>query len=130
MCEICDKEFFQEWRFKRHMNLHYSSVKRFCHFYNNQKKCPYEELGCKFAHQISPDCKFRENCKNRLCQFTHNFKESRSESEVVPIDDSLEVDKICDDVLKRAWNEFSEEENEILSDSFLDDIMSKVAGVD
>ena len=41
-----------------------------CHFFNNQKVCPFEEIGCKFLHLQSSPCRFTE-CQNKLCPFTH-----------------------------------------------------------
>ena len=123
-CELCDKEFFLGWRLRRHVNGH-DNVKKFCHFYNNQNECPYEELGCKFEHQISPDCKFKENCTFRLCQFAHRIKDEKTD-DTITSDDSFDVDSVCDVVIKQGGDEFSAEENEILSDSFLDDLMLKI----
>ena len=45
--------------------------KKFCHFFNNGKTCPYEKIGCKFLHQPSATCYFGEKCKNKLCQYRH-----------------------------------------------------------
>ena len=38
-----------------------------CHYYNNEKLCPYDELGCKFLHSVADKCKFGQKCKRRLC---------------------------------------------------------------
>ena len=42
----------------------------FCHFYNNGKPCPFQEIGCMFRHENSGQCKTRL-CTRKLCQFQH-----------------------------------------------------------
>ena len=44
----------------------------YCHYFNNDKECPFEEIGCKFKHNISPPCK-SEGCNNLLCQYRHSY---------------------------------------------------------
>ena len=71
-CEKCEKKFVLEWRLKKHMRNHDSlaSMKK-CHYFNNGNKCPFEELGCMFAHEVSDNCTFGRTCKNKLCSFKH-----------------------------------------------------------
>ena len=69
-CTICDKEFHLMWRLSKHLSSHGTSLK-FCHYYNNDKFCPFEANGCKFAYLEAPSCKFKRHCGNNLCQFTH-----------------------------------------------------------
>ena len=45
-----------------------------CHYFNNDKVCPYEEIGCMFRHEKSEPCKYKEFCKNKLCPFQHNLR--------------------------------------------------------
>ena len=61
------------------MSVHETT--KYCYYYNNDKFCPYDELGCKFRHEVSIPCKFRE-CKNILCQFRHNV--DKAIKEIVP----------------------------------------------
>ena len=70
-CETCDESFFTKWRLKKHERSHDEPNIKFCHYYNNFKKCPYKEIGCKFRHVESEQCKYQKECKNRLCQFRH-----------------------------------------------------------
>ena len=69
-CTKCEKEFVLKWRLKKHMSVH--ATNKYCHYYNNQKTCPFELLGCKFKHEESATCKFK-NCSNSLCQFKHEM---------------------------------------------------------
>ena len=70
-CNICEKEFYVNWRLKKHVQSH-EQKQKFCHFYNNGKDCPYEEIGCKFKHEAANNCKFDKNCSIKLCQFKHS----------------------------------------------------------
>jgi hypothetical protein len=38
-----------------------------CHYFNNKLACPFNELGCMFAHELSEMCKFNKKCKAYLC---------------------------------------------------------------
>ena len=76
-CYQCGKSFVLEWRLKKHMSIHYSFEIKGCHYFNNDKECPYENIGCMFSHQLAGICKYAKSCKNSLCSFQH-----KSESEV------------------------------------------------
>ena len=71
-CDQCDQSFYTKWRLNKHEQSHDEHHVKFCHYFNNSKKCPYEEFGCKFRHAKSDQCKFGNNCKTRLCQFIHH----------------------------------------------------------
>ena len=75
ICEKCEKEFHIEWRLKKHREVHEQQTKK-CHYFNNSKTCPYEEIGCKFAHRISENCYFQDKCRNQLCQFRHSLDDN------------------------------------------------------
>ena len=72
-CNICEKHFYVNWRLKKHIASHNESNK-FCHYFNNDKVCPFEEVGCKYKHAISENCKYDKNCRFKLCQFKHTNK--------------------------------------------------------
>ena len=42
----------------------------FCHYFNNDKPCPYEGR-CKYIHEDSTPCRVGEDCQRYLCQFKH-----------------------------------------------------------
>ena len=71
-CDKCEKEFVLKWRLKKHMSIHSDKILFHCLYFNNDKHCPYEELGCKFLHTASPFCKFGQTCRNKLCPFRHS----------------------------------------------------------
>ena len=69
-CNICEKEFYTNWRLNKHVQSHKQNQKC-CHFYNNGEYCPYEEIGCKFKHEAANNCKYDKNCSLKLCKFKH-----------------------------------------------------------
>ena len=71
-CDIYEKTFMFEWRLRKHKFMHQSVTGTKCHYYNNSKDCPYEEVGCKFKHIPTPQFKFGKTCGRRLCQFKHS----------------------------------------------------------
>ena len=101
-CNICDKEFYVNWRLKKHILSHDLNLK-FCHFYNNGKNCPYEDVGCKFKHKEAKSCRFDENCDKKLCQFKHSqnkqkLKENNlSKNNTERVDDLEKEDTIYED---------------------------------
>jgi hypothetical protein len=67
-CELCGKCFHMKWRLRKHMDLHNNPKAKKCHFFNNKKHCPFQEVGCKFLHETSEKCYFQDNCRNELCK--------------------------------------------------------------
>ena len=41
-----------------------------CHYYNNQKECPYFKVCCMYKHEKSGKCK-AIICTRQMCQFEH-----------------------------------------------------------
>ena len=96
-CSICDKEFVLNWKLKKHMSVH--GTNKYCHYYNNQKNCPFELLGCKFKHEESPLCKFT-SCSNPLCQFKHEMDiiEENYDDEIENISEYIkDIDKLVNE---------------------------------
>ena len=52
-CDKCGKEFVTRWRLERHIKMHSKTNLKDCHYYKRKKHCPFEELGCKFGHEIN-----------------------------------------------------------------------------
>jgi DNA-directed RNA polymerase subunit RPC12/RpoP len=91
-CNQCGSEFFLKWRFERHIKGHDETDRKFCHYYNNGKVCPFEVVGCKFKHEISDSCYFKTSCKIYLCQFNHKVSETMQQV------DNEEIDKESEDL--------------------------------
>ena len=81
-CDICEQEFYLNWRLTKHREGHKKTPK-YCHYYNNNLVCPYEENGCMFVHEVSPVCTFDTKCTHKLCQFSHPKKNMQSTAETV-----------------------------------------------
>ena len=82
-CNLCEKIFVVEWRLNKHQDMHKVENARNCHFFNNNKHCPFEELGCMFQHLNSPQCYFKKSCRNTLCQFRHDPENNCSECDYI-----------------------------------------------
>ena len=70
-CDTCGKCFAMKWRFEKHNELHSTTNRKACHYFNNNKPCPYELVGCKFKHEDAGVCFNREQCVKSLCQYKH-----------------------------------------------------------
>ena len=70
-CNQCDLKFVTKWRLNKHRIMHDDPSKRKCHYFNNDKVCPFVNDGCKFLHIESTECEFRQHCKRTMCQYRH-----------------------------------------------------------
>ena len=75
-CDTCGKTFFLEWRLKQHMNVHTNPRIRNCHYFNNNKACPFNTIGCKFKHSDSELCSSTKSCKTKLCPKKHQSNQN------------------------------------------------------
>ena len=60
-CEKCGKTFVLRWRLRKHLSGH--ETQTLCHYFNNDKECPFEKIGCKFRHELSPSCNLNRHEK-------------------------------------------------------------------
>ena len=70
-CDVCEKDFSLKWRMIKHQEIHSNQSTRKCHYFNNDKCCPFEEIGCMFNHSYSGNCFFGMKCRKVLCPFQH-----------------------------------------------------------
>ena len=70
-CEDCGKRFALQWRLRKHKENHGRIGTKNCHYYNNEKACPYESIGCMFNHVLSEMCIYGKKCLNKLCSYQH-----------------------------------------------------------
>ena len=75
-CDQCAKSFVLKWRLEKHQEIHKDKNIKRCHYFNNQKDCPFEEIGCMFQHTYSGICRYGEKCKKIMCSFQHSIDES------------------------------------------------------
>ena len=64
-CKQCEKTFFLKWRLLKHQSNHSNLVINMCHYFNNNLACPFEEIGCMFAHEVSEICKFGQKMQEQ-----------------------------------------------------------------
>ena len=84
-CSVCEKTFkYQEIKSK-HMRIAHENLKLFCHFFNNNKTCPYSK-DCIFLHQDSPICKYGKKSERMLCMFKHEEDEVENNDTLTVID--------------------------------------------
>ena len=108
-CEVCNKKFILRWRLEKHRNNHADHDKKKCHYFNNYKSCPFEQIGCMFAHEVSGMCKFDRICLNRLCSYQHsNLKNPPIENDRQEFEDTEEKKFECEycDFKMDSYNEF------------------------
>ena len=81
-CDECEHSFYSAWRLNQHTKSHKETNQKHCHYFNNHKLCPYEELGCKFKHSWSEKCKYLSMCNNKLCQYQHDSMRREKENNI------------------------------------------------
>ena len=77
-CDLCEKMFVLEWRLLKHRTNHMNQNRKRCHYFNNGKQCPYDEIGCMFAHEMSKMCIFDKMCNNKLCSYQHSATKAQN----------------------------------------------------
>ena len=96
---MCDKTFLLQWRLRKHIQGHEQRNVKFCHFFNNNNICNFEEVsGCMFRHEHAPLCKFLDKCKHTKCQFSHtaNDGDDESDSDSDMVDNGIEISENLD----------------------------------
>ena len=80
-CDTCGKTFALRWRLKKHQESHASLKARKCHYFNNEKDCPFEEIGCMFDHTLSKMCSYGQRCSQKLCSYQHGAYNSTNNTD-------------------------------------------------
>ena len=83
-CEKCEKSFANSDIQKKHVLITPENVKLYCHFFNNEKTCPFADK-CIFLHKDSKFCRYDEMCERDLCMFKHKKKNTHliEESDII-----------------------------------------------
>ena len=98
-CDKCDNKIVLKWRLLKHKSNPDNKWLQKCHYFNNNVTCPFEEMGCMFAHEKSDMCKFDETCTKNLCSCRHtkSTEEETGDETSDDIDDSEENEaESCD----------------------------------
>ena len=118
-CEKCDKTFKYLDIKKKHVLIRHENTKLYCHFYNNQKTCPFDEE-CIFLHEDSKYCKYDLVCEQKFCMFKHRNNvepEKDDENDIIEI----ESDSIHDDetVQEEDIDELENSVNDTVNKTFV-----------
>ena len=70
------------------LNLHKATKKIRCHYYNNTKPCPFDEIGCMFLHEKSKLCKNADSCQMKLYQFKQ-IESMKNEMSIESMDNEM-----------------------------------------
>ena len=90
-CDECDKVFKYEAALEKHKEAAHENVELFCHYFNNNKDCPFEDE-CIFVHEESDNCKYGKQCERKLCMFKHeNPEEEESETDSDGENDEVDI---------------------------------------
>jgi hypothetical protein len=63
--------------------------RKYCHYFNNGKRCPFAEIGCKFNHELSNECSHGKDCGFSLCQYRHKAQTTKGEEQTNTIDNKI-----------------------------------------
>ena len=85
-CDECDKVFKYEAVLEKHKEAAHENVELFCHYFNNDKDCPFDDE-CIYIHEDAENCRFGRHCERKFCMFKH---EDINEEECETDDDSDE----------------------------------------
>ena len=111
-CDRCDQSFEYQDILRKHKLVSHENTKLYCHFYNNEKTCPYDER-CIFLHEDSTFCKYDPNCERDFCMFKHRITQEEQENiesydvnnEVVDI---IDIESVSGEAVEELENEESE----------------------
>ena len=82
----------------KHKKIAHGTSKIYCHFFNNNEECPFEE-NCIFLHEDSEQCKYGEQCDRMNCMYKHKVDVDNDEEVKDDLDDE-ETDNDIVQVLK------------------------------
>ena len=107
-CDECDKIFDFEVNLEKHKEAVHEDVTLYCHYFNNNKECPYDEQ-CIYLHEESEKCKFGKLCERNLCMYIHDVEDDEDDSDSdADDDDEISVDTLQPQLekLKEAVEKF------------------------
>ena len=58
----------------KHIQISHKNQKIYCHFYNNNETCPFDEE-CVFLHEDADMCRYGAKCEREYCMFKHEHLE-------------------------------------------------------
>ena len=79
-CDQCQKTFVTEWRLRKHTKIHSNKITKQCHYFMNNVRCPFDDLGCKFLHVISYNSGLKKVDDSKSKEF--NTMEDSAENDI------------------------------------------------
>ena len=73
-CPHCERTFRYEDILEKHIKIAHEGTKLYCHFFNNEKICPFEQ-DCIFLHEHSTQCIYEKLCERNNCMYKHSSNE-------------------------------------------------------
>ena len=95
-CDQCKKTFVTEWRMKKHSKIHSNKITKQCHFFRNNIRCPFDELGCKFLHTLSYDSNPKSADDSENEKFGDTMENGIENDIVVDIEDMMYPIDFCE----------------------------------
>ena len=99
-CDNCKKTFKNEDILEKHLKIAHEGLKIYCHYFNNEKECPFNEK-CIFLHENSSQCKYGKLCERTNCMYKHiaedNYEENEEIEEDDISDDECDIEDVDDD---------------------------------
>ena len=83
-CNQCSKTFKTEDIMEKHVRISHENIQIYCHFFNNDKTCPYENE-CIFLHDVAGLCRYGVLCERNYCMYKHD--DEKCERELVNDED-------------------------------------------
>ena len=106
-CDVCSKTFQDLDIMKKHSKISHENVRLYCHYFNNDKDCPYAEE-CIFLHEDSELCRFGKICDRINCMFKHNIVNEEYS------DEKREKDKCDNDKHEKDGNNEDEKNDNVV----------------
>ena len=111
-CEQCEKSFRYLDIKKKHVLIQHENVKLYCHYYNNQKTCPFDDESI-FLHEDARYCKYDLICERNYCMFKHRKH----------VEPDVENDEIDNEKIDLMDEEIEEEADKDILDISVNDKM-------
>ena len=86
-CETCRKKFVTKFRLEKHTKMHLNVAIKNCQYFRRNKPCPYENLGCKFRHEVENT----ENTNGHHVEHVTNSNELDETGRNINVEDTIEV---------------------------------------
>ena len=108
-CQFCEKSFKFKDILEKHVKITHESYKLYCHFYNNEKECPFKE-DCIFLHEDSSQCRYEKLCERTYCMHKHEIGETEADSkheDEEEQEETVEIEHKCEECNFVATDDFS-----------------------